>query len=469
MRCYNCGFDAEGAVCPSCGAPLATYRDIMTLSGVYYNDGLDRAQSRDLTGAIRALTMCLKLDKNNISARNLLGLIYYETGETVQAITQWVVSRNLQPEGNPVDGYLDELRNKPGNLERMNRAIKKYNFALRSARKGHLDAARIQLKKSLQLNPHLLKARQLLALLYIRRKDFARARYELSECQKIDIASDKTIRYFKEIDRVVREKNAIREEEEQTKKNGRQQAVAYRSGNDTIIQPARTFGTGGALSVISVVFGLVLGIVTTAMLVVPGRTRSAQMESNERIAAISEESDSRAAKLSEYERQVGELEQQMQTLSSRLEVYEGRDSSTGNMDGLMRAVAFVMSGQDDIAALAGALENVTEEDVDRTQIPGYRTLYDALVASAGSELSEFYTTQGVNAVRDGNYAEAVKRYALAVQYNREDADALYNLAEAVRLSGDSERAKLLYDSVVTLFPGTRRAQDAQVRIVELNN
>ncbi|MBR0091667.1 MAG: hypothetical protein IJP92_08205, partial [Lachnospiraceae bacterium] len=344
MRCYNCGFDAEGAVCPSCGAPMTTYRDIMTLSGIYYNDGLDRAQSRDLTGAIRALTMCLKLDKNNISARNLLGLIFYETGEAVQAITQWVVSRNLQPEDNPVDRYLDELRNRPGNLDRMNRAIKKYNFALRSARKGHLDAARIQLKKALQLNPRLLKARQMLALLYIRRKDYSRARYELAECQQIDIASDKTIRYMKEIDRVVREKNAILEEEEQSKRNGRQQAVAYRSGNDTIIQPARSFSTGGALSLISVLFGVIIGTLAAVFLVTPGRVRSAQIESNERIAAISEESDSRAAKLAEYEKEVGDMEQQMLTLNTRLEAYEGRDTSTGNMDGLMRAAAAFLSG-----------------------------------------------------------------------------------------------------------------------------
>ena len=135
----------------------------------------------------------------------------------------------------------------------------------------------------------------------------------------------------------------------------------------------------------------------------------------------------------------------------------------------MRAVALVMSGQKDIGALASALENVTEEDVDRTQIAGYRALYDSLLASAGKELAAYYTSQGVEAVGEGNYTEAVRRYSLAVQFDREDEDALYNLAEATRLSGDTERAKLLYDSIISQFPATRRAQDAQIRIVELNN
>ena len=47
-----------------------------------------------MSGAEEALKLSLKYDKMNIDARNLLGLVYYETGEIVQALSHWVVSVN---------------------------------------------------------------------------------------------------------------------------------------------------------------------------------------------------------------------------------------------------------------------------------------------------------------------------------------------------------------------------------------
>ncbi len=51
---------------------------------------------RDLSGAVESLNRSIKYDKRNIDARNLLGLVYFELGETVMALRQWVVSQNIQ-------------------------------------------------------------------------------------------------------------------------------------------------------------------------------------------------------------------------------------------------------------------------------------------------------------------------------------------------------------------------------------
>ena len=37
----------------------------------------------------------LKFNKLNIQARNLLGLVYFETGEAVAALSEWVISKIL--------------------------------------------------------------------------------------------------------------------------------------------------------------------------------------------------------------------------------------------------------------------------------------------------------------------------------------------------------------------------------------
>ena len=80
------------------------------LSKLYYNQGLDRAQIRDLSGAIDKLRFSLQLDKSNIQARNLLGLVYFETGEAVAALGQWIISSNLQPEDNLANDYIKDVQ-----------------------------------------------------------------------------------------------------------------------------------------------------------------------------------------------------------------------------------------------------------------------------------------------------------------------------------------------------------------------
>lgn len=466
MRCYSCTFEAEGDICPNCGAPLKTYRHIINLSAAYYNDALDRARSRDMDGAIKALKMCLRLDRSNISARNLLGLLYYEIGEPVQSITQWVVSNNLQPEGNPVERYLEELRRSPDTLDTMNKAIRKYNAALRCARRGSVDVAIIHLKKALQLNPRLLKARELLALLFMQRTDYARARFELAQCAKIDIASDKAIRYLSEIERVASMKNAAREEKQNSRKKG--DAVVTRSGNDTVIQPTHRFGTGGALSLVSVFFGLALGAAAAAFLLLPAAQRRAGAESDRRIAAISEEMDSKTARIAEYERELAAVEQRETQLQYRLDAFEGKESASSAMEGLMQAASAYLAGETDVATLAGFLEVINAEEVNASPIAGYKELFDAVVAGVGPEVSDYFFERGANAVRNNDYPQAVRMYGLAAQYDPENAETFYNYAESVRLSGDTDTAKLLYDDLINRFPGSRRASDAAARIAELN-
>ena len=76
------------------------------VANYFYNLGLEKAKLRDLTGAADYLKKSLRFDKYQIDARNLLGLVYYEQGETADALMQWVISMNLHPEDNPADGFL---------------------------------------------------------------------------------------------------------------------------------------------------------------------------------------------------------------------------------------------------------------------------------------------------------------------------------------------------------------------------
>ena len=62
----------------------------------WYNDGLKKAKIRDLTGAVASLRKSLQYNRDNIAARNLLGLVYYGRGDVVEALVEWILSKNIQ-------------------------------------------------------------------------------------------------------------------------------------------------------------------------------------------------------------------------------------------------------------------------------------------------------------------------------------------------------------------------------------
>ena len=74
MKCMNCGAELTSSVyCPKCGCDVSVQKQAIILSGIYYNQGLEKAQVRDLSGTIDQLKRSLKFNKLNIPARNLLG------------------------------------------------------------------------------------------------------------------------------------------------------------------------------------------------------------------------------------------------------------------------------------------------------------------------------------------------------------------------------------------------------------
>ena len=122
MICFNCGEEiGRAGTCPHCGTDLHIVQRAVQVANVYYNDGLQKAQVRNLSGAIISLKACLKINKYHIDARNLLGLIYYEIGEAVDALSEWVISKSYQPIDNVASTYLDAVQFKV--IADMNTAI----------------------------------------------------------------------------------------------------------------------------------------------------------------------------------------------------------------------------------------------------------------------------------------------------------------------------------------------------------
>ena len=200
LNCKHCGGTIQvTGYCANCGLKSEYVNKALNSSKYYYNIGLDKARVRDMSGAKEALKTALKYDKMNIDARNLLGLVYYETGEVVMALSHWVVSVNHFSGRNVAKRYIKDVRSNPHKLEATNNVARKYNQALAYARQGSKDLAFIQLRKVLSDNNKFVNGYLLLALLFIDEERFDKARKALKRVIKIDRTNPLAVRYLSEM------------------------------------------------------------------------------------------------------------------------------------------------------------------------------------------------------------------------------------------------------------------------------
>ena len=204
-------------------------KKIVYQSNYWYNDGLRKAKIRDMSGAIMSLRKSLQFNRENIAARNLLGLVYYGIGEVPEALVEWIISKNLKSRDNIADYYIKNVQSSAKELEQIDLAIKKYNQCLTYCRQNGEDLAAIQLKQVIAAHPTFLKAYQLLTLIYLHTGQYSQARQTIKTARKLDTTNEITLLYMHELTKKGKKKT-----KEEKKK---EEAVEYSLGNETIIQP----------------------------------------------------------------------------------------------------------------------------------------------------------------------------------------------------------------------------------------
>ena len=465
MFCYNCGCRlSEHDFCTACGADVGLYKKVIAVSNRFYNEGLEKAGVRDLTGAINSLRQSLKFNKNNIEARNLLGLVYFEMGEVVAALSEWVISKNLRPEKNIADDYIDMLQSNAGRLDSINQTIKKYNQALGYCLQDSKDLAVIQLKKVLSLNPKFIRAHQLLALLYMDSEDWERAKRELKKCMEIDRNNTLTLRYMKEVERMLTPDEAVK----QASRRKKEEAVRYQSDNEIIIQPlnVKEQKGGGASTLLNLGIGLVIGLAAMYFLVVPAAVSNARNEAQASMAEIGNQLDAKTSRVQELETQVGKLQTEIDGLNQELEGYVGTEGTLQTIESLLKAAHAYMETQD-IYQTAESLDAIAATvNVEETS-EAFSNLYHSLKKAIGPQLSADFYNEGYEAYRTEDYATAIEKLTKAFEYDETNMEALYQLGHAYRKSEETAKAIETYQKVVDLFPDTERARKAQGYIDDL--
>ncbi len=456
MRCYKCNSVlSETNFCNSCGSDVTLYKKIVKLSNTYYNMGLAKARVRDLSGAADILRRSVRIDKKNVNARNLLGLVYYEMGECVLALSEWVISKNIKPEKNVADIYLKEVQSNPNKLNMMNQSIKKYNIALEAATQGSEDVAIIQLKKVLNMNPNYLKAQQLLALLYLKQEQNDKAYKILSKSIAIDVNNTLTLKYLDEIGRRKEAKAEKLKKPPKTVAELKERDAL--SGNDVIIPKSSYKEVNyGLITFLNVVVGIIIGAAMIYFLVLPAREQSSSNEYKAELNAYADKVAMQNISISELERQVETLTAEKASIQSQLDQANAAKVDTTKYDAVLSAAAKYFAN--DLVACADILYTIDIEGVtSQSLIDAYSNLKTATYETAGKH----YNNLAYQAYNTSNYAEAIPAFEKAIVFTPNNVDLLYNLGKCYKAHNggkNNENSIRLFEKIIELYPDTDYAE-----------
>ena len=393
MNCMNCGaflVDKDLDYCPKCGCNVLIQKKVDYLSRQYYNQGLEKASVRDLSGAINCLKQSLMYNKHNIQARNLLGLVYFETGEVVAALSEWVISKNLQPSRNLASEYINKLQANSNKLEAINETIRKYNDALNLCREVHEDMAAIRLKKILTQNSKLIKGYHLLALVQMKEGEYNKARRTLRRAAKIDKTNTTTLRFLSEIDEQTGVSTRLDRQKKSRFGNKNSEEKDIGSISKDMVIPTAPYKEKSRVSLFfTLVAGFAAGLLAFYLLAVPAIQQGIYREANQQIVKYSDAVSSQGAELTKAQSQAQESGDTVEAASKQIEEEKKKSSS---YEALLEAYAAFQQQNMDEAALK--IQNVYA-DLLSADLKG---IYNTICNSTG--------TTGIEGTTDSTSSDA---------------------------------------------------------------
>jgi len=481
MNCPKCGFETgrNRRYCEQCGADMAVAMRLYRISNRYYNEGLAQAKVRDLSGAIRMLKKSLENNKRNIDARNLLGLVYYEMGEPVEALSEWIISKHFQPENNRADYFIEKVQSNPAKLDAVNQTVKKYNQALAHAKQGSDDLAMLQLRKAISINPGYIRALQLLALLYMKNEEYEKAKRCLVRAQKTDVANTMTLSYLAEIEKQMNPAGQPSKQEKKVEMMSYQPAatgVAYREDKPNYIAFITFFA------------GILIGIAVLYWLVVPTVRSNIKAEYKAKERNYGAESATYTAQISGLENDKADLEDKLKIAENKItELQSEIDAATDavfDAAGYEQAV-FVLMEYDELE------QKVKEAEEDKKPLtvlddlisygekllacengallrPKTEEMYRQVYSEVSERVQDYGYEQGHDLYNDKKYAEAIPYLLAAYRMGGTDADTMYFLGRSYQRSGDEVNARMYFQMLVDQYPGSERAEMAHQCMDGLN-
>lgn len=419
------------------------------IANCYYNLGLERAKLRDLSGAAELLKKSLHFDKYQKDARNLLGLIFFECGETADALVQWVISMNLLPEDNIADYYLGEIQRKPAILKICTDNVQRYNQALNYAQNNNEDLAIMQLNQVISDSPNYIKAHILLALLYMKRENWVKAGRSLYKVLKIDRNNPKALVLMDE----VKEKTGRKEVEQSRLKN----VFSHRRmTDDDVLVPQEVKEISPWMVVVYILIGVVLAFFVFNILVMPAKTRALNASNNQELISYTEKLDLANREYNDLQAQYDTLEKQYNEAALQVQQYQNANESFMGQYQALNQIT-VARDKGDIVLAAQLYTGLDSSQItDEHLLSQFQEIKHSMESSVYQQLADMAT----NDWNGGNQQSAADLYLLSVTI-REEPENMFLLARLYQSMGRSEDANTLFDKIIGSYPESPYAEKAR--------
>lgn len=442
----------------------------MKQSNYWYNEGLKRANFRDLSGAIISLQRSLQYCRKNTAARNLLGLVYYGRGEMNEALVEWIISNNLNPTNNVASYYIQKVQKMPRELNRINSNIKKYNQCLQYCHQNAEDLAFIQMKKVVQEHPDFVKGYQLLALLSIRRGQFSRATEALKKAHRIDTTDGITLYYINELAEIKAQGKRSTEE--------KNRSVTYLDGNEMIIQPTSVTlkEDAGRVAIINIIIGILIGLAVMIFLIQPALDENEAMKNADAIREYSEQMNAVDAEINALQT---ELETYRTTNDEAELVIENSENIQKNYE-MLSEIQLLYDGESTSdSKMAEMLVEVDITLLGEVGVEWYDQLVDGIVEPLCEDLYEealeVYQEVSITEYADGTSIEyeesdyqpiiTALEEIMDIYPAYQDYEAMSMLAETYVDIKDWENAKIYYDMISEQASDTNLIKEASEALV----
>ncbi|MCR5203299.1 MAG: tetratricopeptide repeat protein [Lachnospiraceae bacterium] len=480
MICPHCKAETpfRKKTCDICAANLVPYKKIISYSNLYYNSGLEKANVRDLSGAILSLKKSLEFNKYNIDSRNLLGLIYYEMGDYTLAFKEWVISQNYKQEDNLANYYIKMVQDNPAKQDAIFNVVKKYNSSLAYAKNGDEDLAIIQLKKLVNNNPEYIKAGLLLALLYIHtdRKDNRVKAYKvLRNILKRDVANTTALKYMSLLDDI---KVSEKSKKVKVNKAGDKAATEKRKliaddYSQVTIKPYKE-EKPAVLTFVQIFGGVILGILIMGLLIQPAINRHKNDTANQKFKEYSKDLAASDSNVNTLQDENEQLEKENKELSKKVEELQGGDpTDIANYKEMYETILAALNSYND-KNYVDAAKKVMAIDEKKLDSKAAATIFKKIKKDSYPKASEDYFIKGRDCYNgDGDYAgkqdfdEAIKLLNRALKFNKDNADAIYFLGRCYQQKQDTEKAQEYYNTIIEKYPDSERVSEAERRLREM--
>ena len=463
MKCPNCGsFIVSGGICPNCGVDTIVYDKTVRISDVLYNKGLAQAKAGDLSSAAENLNKSIYFNKENIQARNLLGLCYFEYGRVGDALKQWVISVSIHKKNNAAKRYMDEVLGDERAREWYSSSLKNYNQALLYLQQKSEDLAIIQLKRAVEQNPKFVDALNLLSLCHLILKEREKAAEIVERVLAIDVNNHIALNYYKEIYPHKNKIDVIR------KQNVNVQKDMYDS--TPVPKPKKSFAnTFHIAEIVSFIIGGLCILGLFYILIIPGVESAKDSEINDlRLQLLNEKSKTLPVQeASGSDEEIAGLKKLNEDLAQRVKSRDDQIERLGKIVDVYKAANH--QRRNELEEAAELLYPLDPAGLPADIIEIYVNLIDDIMPKAVNSLYN----RGVEHFNQNEYEDAVICLERAGQYVAEggvNADAIiYYLGYTMEMLEDTATAVRYYNELIAKHPASNFTEAAQNRLSELGS